>query len=118
MEEIINVNKKDIEECISWLDYCYTHIKRYYKEIYEKNKKFFDESQSFKLKLRMRKHITPQTFADLNDWFCCFNFGIEGFEFDNEMPQTSAELLSFSTNICWEYGYDFDESNKRIYKIS
>lgn len=116
--EII-IDKEEINKCVEWLDYCYNYITRHDKIIYKKYEDFINQSRLYKYKLQLYKHFDPQTFIDLNEWFCAFTFGLENFNFDEIMPETAQEILNFSTQICWTYGYDIpdEKKDKLIYKI-
>lgn len=112
------VNKSVINHCIMWLESLNEYIKTYYPAVYNNYKSFIDGSDKLCLELKLKKHVSANTFFELNDWFCCYANGLEGFDLQKIDINNYNLLMEFTTKYCFEYSdLDKDEREKTIYKI-
>lgn len=106
------IKRTTLIECISWLKFCKDFVIKHYPSVYVEYKQFIDTADDLIFKIKVKKHITSSEFSEINDWFCCYANGLNGFNFESILLNDYYELMNFTTNYCFAYS---DVDNETIY---
>lgn len=106
------IKRTTLIECISWLKFCKDFVTKHYPNVYVEYKKFIDTADDLIFKIKVKKHITSSEFSEINDWFCCYANGLNGFNFESILSNDYRELMNFTNNYCFAYS---DVDNETIY---